>query len=199
MTIARVRTVFTGLAGTPWLGTAYFDSPALTDHQDLVDAVGTWWSVADGFMTGDVDWSTEAEVVELDEVTGEATGIFSTTPASGTGVQGGDNSPTLLQALARFRTGSFVDGREVRGRWFIPGLAESQLSNGVLLAATVTTLSTAAQAFVDTIGVSPVVWQRPRLADPLAEPPIDARPGSAHPMITGSVTNRFSPLRSRRD
>jgi hypothetical protein len=199
MTIARVRTIFSGPAGSPWLGTAYFDSPPLSIHQDMVNAVGAFWGSVDQWMANVVSWSTEVEVVELDEVTGDATAVESTVPVTGTGGQTGEIAPTLLQGLARWRTGSFVDGREVRGRWFIPGLGESQLASGVLAGTTVTSVNAAMATYIATPGVAPVIWQRPRIADPTAVPPVDARVGSQHPIISGSATNRFSPLRTRRD
>lgn len=199
MAIGRVRTVFTGPAGSPWLSTAWFDADVAFVAQDWADATGDFWQAADSGMDDTVSWTTEPEILILDEVTGEPSAVQVTTPSTGAGSQAGERAPTLLQALVRWRTGSFVDGREVRGRWFIPGLSELVLVDGVLESGYTTALSAAAATYIAYPGVSPVVWQRPRLADPTQEPPVEARAGSMHPITAGAATNRFSPLRSRRD
>jgi hypothetical protein len=200
MAIVRVRTVFSGPAGSPWLGTAYFDGDeGDLFAQDMVDAVGAFWGAVDFYLDNTVQWTTEPEVLQLDEFTGQALDVFATDPSTGTGSSSGEIAPTLLQGLVRWRTGSFMDGREVRGRWFVPGLGEQYLNDGLLASGAVTAWNAAAAAYIATAGISPVIWQRPRVADPGAEPPVEAREGSMHPIVAGSATNRFSPLRTRRD
>src|SRR3990172_2320794 len=161
MPIARVRTTFSGAAGSPWLSTAYFEVTAPYTANLEVAAVGAFWGTVDAAIEGGVSWTTGSEVLILDETDGDPLAVVSVTPATGSGGGSTEGAPTLLQGLMRWRTGSFVDGREVRGRWFVPGLAESVLVDGLLEGATQTTWNTAATTYIATAGISPVVWQRP--------------------------------------
>lgn len=184
----RVRTVFSGMQGSPWLNTLFFNEAGGTAQQ-AVTAVGTFWGAVDALIDSEVDWTTEPDVTLIDAVSGSPTGIVTTTPVTGTGSAVGDAVPAATQALVRWRTGAFPAGREVRGRTFVPALVEASNDNGKLLAASQTTIQTAAAALIADANSVLVVWKRPN-------PPAI---GSYANVIASSVWGDFAVLRSRRD
>lgn len=184
MRLFRVRTVFSGPAGSPYLSTLYFEAGGNTETGANA-AVGTFWNSIDSQMHNSVSWSTEAEVTEIDEVTGNPVAVFPVTPVTGVGALSGELLPRVSQGLIRFRTGVFVGGREVRGRCFVPGLDTGTNDGGVLLPATITALNNAAAALISDSNSVFAIWSR--------------KNGVEHPAVTGSTWNQFASLRSRRD
>jgi hypothetical protein len=140
----RVRTVFTGVAGTPWYNNLFFTGTDSLSADAAVDAAGDFWEAVDVVISDQVDWATEAEVLVIDESTGQATDAFTVTPIVGTGEAGTDIMPRALQALCRLQTGVFIGGRRLSGRIFIPGTTEGGWTGGVLIPGNVTLITAAA-------------------------------------------------------
>lgn len=180
----RVRTVFTGVQGSPWLSTMMLDQLAGSAAQ-AVTAVGTFWGAVDALMGNTVNWTTQADVELVNAATGQVTGITTTTPATGTGALAGELAPLVSQGLVRWRTGVYVAGREVRGRTFIPGLHINSVDDGSVLAASVTTVNTAAAALIADANSALEIWSRVL--------------GVSHDVASGSMWSEFASLRSRRD
>lgn len=180
----RVRTVFSGVTGSPWVNTAFFIE-GTSSAQDCVDAVGAFWGAVDALMDSSVTWTTLADVETVDAATGQVTAVASTTPVTGTGSGGASGIPIAAQALVRWRTGVYEGGREIRGRWFIPGLGTGSNTDGVVTTASVTAIQTAAQALVNDPDTILCVWSR-------------ANNDSAA-VTSASTWNQFAVLRSRRD
>lgn len=128
----RVRVTWSGIGGTPYLSTFYFDGLTQTDADNAVTAVGTALALYDGLVDNQVTWATDPEVPVMDEATGQSISAFSTTPLSGTGAQSSSNLPFATQGLLRLRTGVFVSGREIRGRLFLPGLVSASNTDGTV-------------------------------------------------------------------
>lgn len=185
----RVRTVFDGMQGAPWLNTLYFDQGGGTAQQ-AVTAVGNFWGAVDALIDSEVNWRTEADVTDINPLTGQPTSVIQTTPVTGTGAAVGDALPVATQALVRWRTGFFSNGRERRGRTFVPALVEASGDNGKLLAASQTTIQTAAAALIADVNSILVVWSRPDL------PTLN---GGFSAVTASSVWEQFAVLRSRRD
>lgn len=84
-----------------------------------------------------VGYSTvgDPSVEIIDTTTGKPTGAAAVTRANHVGTQGGDALPWANQGLVQLRSGIYVNGREQRGRIFIPGTAEPDNSGGVPIAA----------------------------------------------------------------
>lgn len=186
----RVRTSLTGVQGSPWLSTMYFDVAGGT-AQDAADAVGVFWTAMDNSMVSAVQWATEAEVAQVNASNGNLVMVHATTPASGTGASATEVLPIATQALIRWRTGSIVNGREVRGRTFIPGLVEANNDSGSPTSTLVTNYSAAAAALIADANSTLVVWHRPTTPG--------GSDGSKHDVVTGSMWTEFAVLRSRRD
>lgn len=147
-TIRRIRTVFTGVAGTPWYSNMYFTWVNGTE-QDALDAVAAFWGAVDARMTQNVSWGTEDDIAVIDDATGQITGIETGSGGSGTGAQTSNALPFQTQGLLHLLTNSFLNGRQVRGRCFVPGMTETDNSvDGVMEAAGQTVLQTAADALI---------------------------------------------------
>jgi hypothetical protein len=193
--IRRVRTIFSGVAGTPWYSNLYFTFVSGT-AQATVDNVAAFWGSVDALMRNSVTWATEAGVPTIDDVTGDITSVETTTPGTGAGaVSTAELLPIQTQGLIHLLTGSFQFGRQVRGRIFVPGLTEAANNNGIMDSTTATSIQTAAAALV-TGSSSPGplrVFSRPK---PLLVPP---RLGTSFVVSQTSVPTKFSVLRSRRD
>lgn len=182
----RVRTIFSGVTGSPWLQVSYWTG---TDNQTQADAavaaISAFWGAVDNLMGTSVSWVTDPEVAVL-TTAGVRTGGFVTTPGGGTGSSGTSLLPISTQALVRLLTGSFIAGRQVRGQINVPGLTTTQLSSaGQLASAAQTTIQTAANTLNSATAPDLVVWSR--------------KNATAIAVSTVSVPVVFSVRRSRRD
>ena len=180
----RIRTVFQGIQGAPWLSTMYFGEGASNLAQDAVTAVGAFWGAVDAHISNLVNWSTESDVAVISDL-GVLTGVDSTTPATGSGAAVADPLPMATQGLVRWRTGLIVLGRELRGRTFVPGLTESAAVDGGLAAAVQSDIQTAADALMADVNSALVVWSRTHSVSATAQ--------------AATVWSQFAVQRSRRD
>lgn len=182
--MGRIRTVFTGVAGTPWYSNIYVLGTE-DDAAAQVDAVGEFWATVSALMTGVVDWTVEGDVAQIDSATGDLVGVTSETPVSGSGTNAGDPLPYANQALVNWSTSVFAGGRNIKGKTFIPALCEDSNSVGTLLSASDGVITDAANALVAALNGSMVIYS-----------PTNALAAE----VTGaSVPSKFAVLRSRRD
>lgn len=185
--IRRVRTVFSGVAGTPWYSNFYFTlvNGTVQDHLDLV---GAFWGAVDARIIPDVTWETESDVAVIDDATGQLTGIETGTGPSGVGSQAGIMLPASNQALVHWLTGSFLNGRQLRGRCFIPGLTETDNDAGGTLSATAQSVIQAAADALVTNSATP---------GPLR---VFSKSGFTSATVSSAdVPTKWAVLRSRRD
>lgn len=174
--------------GTSAVGASTFHTTMATTP-DV--AGGAWW----GFMN-----NIKEELVAgatgrispvcriIDQVTGQLVGEETFVPdpsptAAGTGVL----VPQASQVLVRWSTDTFLNGRKIRGRMFIPCLSASKVTAGELAPASQTEFADAANTFRGSLAL--VVWSRPKASGP----------GGAHGVVTGaSVWNELATQRRRR-
>ena len=182
----RVRTVFSGVPGTPWYSNIYFDDDGV-NGQIGIDAVQTFWEALAGSMSPSVDWQVEGQVVVLDSVTGQPTGVFSGTGDTGSGTGTGDMLPSANQVLVTLNTGVWQAGRQIRGRLFCPGWTESANDGeGQVYSGLVTAVLAAVTAMSEDPGnLTQLVWSRTG--------------NVVYPVSSWSVSNKFALLKSRRD
>lgn len=180
----RVRVVWNGIGGTPYLTTHYFVGTTQTEADDAVTATGNFWGALDNVLDSGMSWATDPEVTVIDFVSGAPLGAFTTTPVVGTGSVSSNALGFALQGLIRWRTGVFVGGREIRGRTFVPGITATGGGDGVPAAATITAMNNAATAFIAATPSVLVVWSRQH--------------GQDEPATSGSAWTQFAVLRSRR-
>lgn len=185
--IQRIRTVFTGVAGSPYYSNIYVTAnPA--DATPEIAAVDQFWTALAPHIDNALSWTVEGIVANVDTATGQIVSFSSNTSQGGTGGAGGEILPLANQLLIRARTGVYVTGREVRGRINIPAIAELSSANGVPTGE----LLTAAQDAVDDhllgaggLNGSWVVYSPTK--------------NRAEMVTEASVASFFAILRSRRD
>jgi hypothetical protein len=187
----RVRVQFTGnwtVGGG--VATHYFHEGAGT-AADAVTAVAAFWGACGSAMTTAVQWATDADVPSIDDVTGAVTGINSVGIQTGAGLVATAAAAVATQALVRWRTGSVVGTRELRGRTFVPGMVVAQMANGQPTSALVTDLNAAAAGLINDVNSALVVWRRPA--------PDGSYAGTSRVVATGNCWTKYAVLRSRRD
>jgi hypothetical protein len=183
----RVRTVFSGVQGAPWLSTFYFQATTegQTEASAAVTATGAFWTSVKARMGTQISYATQAQVDGID-VNGGHTGAWNTTPATGTGSLAGNLLPPAVQGLVQWRTGTYVNNREVRGRTFLPGLTTASNSSlGAFDTATATPVQTAINTLLGNATVHLSVWDRTH--------------AGAATVVSGACWGQFAVLRSRRD
>lgn len=188
MPVYKIPVVWNG-PSAPLLSTHWFHSnafpvdpaAALANHI----AVATFWFAARAVIANEFSYVVTPQLTAYDEVTGVTIGtqtIPNTAAASGT--DAGDNCPYQTQGEMALKTGVFVEGREIQGRIYIPGVTENFNVQGAPDSGYVTTLQTAANTFVTSTSPLQQVWSRTHGRD---EP------------VTGIVVRpQWKVLRSRR-
>lgn len=126
---------------------------------------------------------------ELDTTTGALVGEQ---PLGGSpnivGNAGTNAVPNAAQGLIRLRTSAVVNGRFVKGRIFVPGMASGMVaSTGELSSTAMTQLATAGAALIVS-GQPFLIWHRPK----------GGSGGSAAAVDTASAWNEFATQRRRR-
>nr|CRY97418.1 hypothetical protein [uncultured prokaryote] len=144
----RFRTVFTGVAGTPWYSNIYFRQGGAS-VDDCGAALTTFWEAVDAVIFTGVDWAIESAVPILEDSTNEITSVTSWAGADGSGANAAEPLPYSNQAVILWNTGLYTGGRQLQGKCFVPGLTQTANDSGQLLAATQATIQTAALALVN--------------------------------------------------
>lgn len=200
MSLVRVQTTWTGVAGSPYYTNLYALGPLATNNgNDLATAWRTFLAAQVSFLSTGMVATIDGELLEFDETTGTVTGAGTTiqTPVSFTGT--GDVLPRSTQLLVRFGTNGIVHNRRVRGRLNIPGhLEANNNADGTPGTALVNSVNTAMQAMLTTMSGRMRVWSQPLDDDP-PSPTNPNRPGSAWAVSSAGVAPFWAILRSRRD
>jgi hypothetical protein len=199
MALARIRTVFTGVAGTPWYSNLYF----LNDGGTSIAATATTWVTAfwnslDNQMGAGISWATDPEVPTFNQATGKITKTDAVTPGTGTSSGVGEVLPYATQLLIRLVTDEFVNGRRVRGRIFVPAPLEADNVSGLPGASIRTPAQTAINTLITSSTSTLAIWSRPFAGDP-ENPNNPARIGTQHVVDLGQVWTQWAVLRSRRN
>jgi hypothetical protein len=127
--IRRVRTEWTGLPGGPALTTTYFPLGAST--QAAIDAMDAFWTTMAPQIANDAAWNVQGDVDEIDPTTGNIVAVTSGTPNSGSGTSASPMLSIGSQGLLNLRTGLYINGRELRGKLYIPVPTTAQNNDGV--------------------------------------------------------------------
>lgn len=159
--IRKVRTVVTGVAGSPYYMTMYMDPGVGTPTQNLANwAQFTTNTVASALRAG-AHYQTGPDIDLIDDVDGSLVGRESGTSVLLTGTSSADFLPPQVQLLVRWHTGVFVGGRELVGRTFLPLQSEDNNdASGNPKSAAVTFTQGAANDFIAAANSKPKVWSR---------------------------------------
>lgn len=181
---------------SPALVTTYWDAAGGTPAALATEAVARvrafWNSLAGSVISGST-WTPNLIVDEIEDTTGELVNQWAASaPAAVTFSGTGESLPLFTQGLIRFGTGSFINGRRLQGRMFVPGFREIDSTGNppAPVAGLVTAMNTAA-ALLGTTIVTPMsqrIWHRPG--------PSGA--GLSAPVITRQASSTWAILKSRR-
>jgi hypothetical protein len=187
-TMHRVKMLLSG-AALPGggLATHYFDYPS-SAAQTALDAATSLWGQFCTYMCPDLHVVADAIVDQVDPADGAIFGVTACSPESLAGASANDCITQASQMLVQWRTGQYLNGREVRGRTFVPGVTENYSTSGELAPAVLASLPANLDAFINASGAVPVIWHRPG--------PHGA--GSAVPIALGTLWTEFAVLRGRR-
>lgn len=197
--VLRVRTSVTGVAGSPYLSTQFFESvgsPTSGEAQAAADKVANAWSALAAQINTNAQVAVEAVVDDLDASTGDLIASFSTTTTVTQPSAVGDPLPPANQGLMVINTGEIANSRRVRGRIFVPSPTESANSDGIPIVTYLDALNAAGAALLASpVDPALVVWRRP-VYDSVG---VLTRPGEAHGAIGVTGSPQWAILRSRRD
>jgi hypothetical protein len=183
--VYRVRTVFTGPAGTPWVSTFHLSADSGNLADDANTLVGTLWENLKGLIKNNITWTTGPFVETLDVATGHPTAITATSSITQTGTTSGDANPPASQGLLKWQTGVFIVGRQVKGETFIPGMTSSSTTNGAPGSSALTTMQSAADTYAAGFAAVPGIYSRVH--------------HQFVPIVGGAPWTKYAVLRSRRD
>lgn len=184
----RTTAVWSAGPGTPFYTTLYFGGDTAGEaafaRSAARDFLLLWMpSVNNGYggvVLGDVE--------RVDALTGNIVEVFSAADIAFNGASAGEVVPFTTQLLIRWRTGDYVNGREIRGRTFIPGTLETVSSNGAPAGSFVVTSNINITAWLgdaDTVGAGGFIIYSPTHRQPAA-------------VSGGTLWNQFAVLRTRR-
>lgn len=171
------------------LGGSGFQTYHVTDFAPAQAALNTFWSAIHNTWpsTFSVTLPTTGPIIE--DTTGRLEGVWSGGgPLTVAGLGAGKYS-AASGYLIHWLTGSFLNGRQVRGKtFFVPIDPGTYDTNGTIDNTTRTTIEAAANALVAAAGL--LVWHRPTEEAPSS--------GHAYPVTSAVVPDRVAVLRSRR-
>lgn len=202
MSLVRVQTVWTGVAGAPYYTNLYAIGPLTTNNgNDLANAWHAFLVSLTALLTSGMTATFDPELLEFDETTGNVTGAGNTLAAPVTFTGLGNDLPHSSQGLIQWTTNGIVHNRRVRGRTFIPGvLAAHSDADGRPLPGIDTPVETAIDTLLSTMSGRMRVWSRPfEQKDPDKVDKNPSRLGSAWPIVDGNMAPYWAVLRSRRD
>lgn len=183
VTAKRIRVVWVTNTSDTYLSTFWFDGGDTAAA--AASAVTTFCNAIKTKISTSISGSLDPSCYDIDITTGKPTAV---TPVSGTiggGTDAGEVLPYATQGLLRLRSGVFINGREVRGRLFLPAPTEASNSAGFPLSAYQTAIDTAAAALIADTPTHWSLWSR------------------AHQAVTGitsaTTKNNWAVLTSRRD
>jgi len=182
--ISRFRTVFTGVAGTPWYSNMYFEG-GTPEGAAYGPMVNSFWVAISSAIRNSVSWSVEPTYVVIESGTGAIQDIGDWEGAVGAGGSGVEALPWATQGLIHWHTSVYVSGRELRGRTFVPGLAEGANAEGVVSGAVQDQMQAAADGLIDDSSHAFTIYSPTHHVE--------------HVVQSGAASGQFAVLRSRRD
>lgn len=206
-TLIRVTTIFGGpyVSGGGIQQFYFLDSGGTTAA--ACAAVKAFWANFVPYLGSGTTVNTVGQVELIQDTDGELVGTAGVTAATVTGSGGTEVLPMASQGLIQWRTGVFSDGREIRGRTFLPAMVETSNTGGVPSGTFAGIAPTYSAALISDSASVLAIWRRPRLeraalgipGQPGYRPAHSARDGESAPVSSSALSAKWAQLRSRRD
>nr|CRY94144.1 hypothetical protein [uncultured prokaryote] len=165
----------------------YFDESVEVDFAR--DELSVLWQAIGPLLHSSYTWKIDHTGRVMSPETGKTTALWNDpmvrTGVGGVGIDGPVSNASML--LLQWRTGNYVDGRELRGRSFIPGLSTTNLVGGEVRDTARVTAANAADALAKS-SQGFCIWKRPK----------EGSPGSIGTVKTGDAWREMAVLRGRR-
>lgn len=176
----------TGVAGTPWYSNFYFEDVDAGTAQDAYDRVVAFWQAMAPALDNQVSASVDPFVPKINPVNGEITGSYSVDDfgpilMTNTNVA----LPYQTQYMAGLSTNVYLGGRELRGRFFLPGICQDNNANGIPSSELRSLVTSKLEDVADPASPTLLVWSR--------------KNGAVYAVVSVRTSTNFSVLRSRRD
>lgn len=187
--IRKIPVLWGGIPGAP--GYSVFYAPEATD---ATASIKTFFTAIAGSLPNTLSITVPPAGDTINDANGE---IVSAWTGTGAGIVPGGSSAAYASGTGAYvvwRTTGIVHGRRVKGHTFLcPLITTAYNSSGTIASATLTTLGAAAAALAGAGTLN--VWSRPVT---VATPTIPVRDGSSHAVVTGTVPQQVTSLRTRR-
>lgn len=181
---ARVQVVTTGYDGAPGYNTFYTSNVEPSEIIEWVATVDLLWDGLESVLANGTIWTRSGTIEIFNPANGQTTGVLTGSPVSGSGTWGTAKAPAGTALLLQWRTGTYANGREIRGRSFISGIGDFGDTAGAVPNSILTDAGSAANAYVGGGELASVYSPTNGLVEE----------------ITGTgVWNKFGLIRSRRD
>lgn len=183
-TLVEIKTVHSGVVGAPYWSTLYFEYISGSQAQAQAVLVRKYWDDTKTIRVTSCLSDVQPTANLIDDTTGAVVGTVSFTGLTTVaGTNSNANYDPASQGLSRFLTGSYISGRQLRGRLFHPAISVANIAAGGLQGSTFTALQTAADGLKSSGYLR--VYSRTH--------------GTSVAVTTTSVWTRLAVLRSRRD
>lgn len=180
-----VKVTFTGGPSGDWLSLFHIDRLLGGGAQDSVDTVRDFWASLSTWLNQSVTAHVLGSVEIVDPITGQPTGIDSVLQRDVAFTNPADALPWQTQGLIYWNTGTWIGGRQVRGRTFIPANVENlNDTNGQPTSALLNQLNTSAQLISNSSTSVPGVYSR--------------KHHNTYPIVSHTVRTTWSVMKTRR-
>jgi hypothetical protein len=186
MALIRTSMVWNGSTGGQGFTQHYFLGAGDLAHctAAVTQQDGFYDSLASN-IANDLSWVISGDVEVIDVGTGLITSVVTVPEALGSGTHSDEKLPLATQGLVRWRTGTFINGRRLQGRTFLPGMVEfNNADTGRVFTGFVGTVNTAAATFIGG-SADPAIYSKTH--------------SSASSIQSASMWTEWAVLRSRRD
>jgi hypothetical protein len=133
-TVGQVRTTWTGVAGAPYYTGIFVDADA-TQVGDYAPFVANLWTAQAGMLVTPVVAQVGPNHPVYNIATGVLVGVGTSDESPVAGTNTAEMLPRATQVRVGFRTGEFINGRELRGGFYLPALADNWNEDGSPIAA----------------------------------------------------------------
>lgn len=183
----RTRITWVSGQGAPYYSTMHWEGTTSANASTVHNRTVTFLQLFDQDINTAVDATVIGDVDQVDPATGEVVQRFNVTPVAVNSTSTGQTLPWSTQGLIRFKTGVFAGGRELRGRFFIPGFTELANLDGKVDPTGVAGFNGVLATWLaaGTAGTNLVVWSRTQ--------------GTTATVSNATIWDQWAVLRSRRN